>query len=683
MNRFLCDPHDLMLNNMTAFKFSQKLSNISIYVLPILALVGNSLTLLVVFNNIQLNHSSFSVYIKSMAISDTLVLLFKFISYQNKESKYYFSSMCTILIFCGEASVLLSIWTIVAITIERTLVVLFPLHIKKFVSVYRARVLTTIIAILTIIVSARLLIIPIDTSVKQTKRCHPQLNWHSYRQLNMTITQFGYIYIPLPIVIIGNLLTICTVKKAVIQRHDLLTHGNRSTQSNENQLMLMLLMVTLMFIVYFVPFTLTNIISRWGLPFNICFTTKAFEIYIILRALCEFLKDLNFCTNFIIYCISGRRFRHAFYSLHKCNTQQSINTSQYSETNKDRRRSIIYSGGLKLPTTNAIDESGILGTRRGLANIRWYEYTFLILGILATLVTVGLTIARLVTNHCSNSAEVAYGILILVHSIFLLLFLITGIFYQRITDIVAFFISAVMLTIYVITHYLTQKSRPSSSCNTQEEIRLTRLIFTIVFNICFIPLTFLVIKDYRRDEFSKRLFGAFPIARRPLQIYGVFDCILRLSTMLSISTLVLNTYNYTDHNALDTVLLSMGIPIALLWLGFGIGMARLENLILLFIFYFLSLFQLGFLSYSFYTTIKYSKDKPQIPVSTTTSTAANSVVDFVPILHVLYVCLTANLLAHIISMILAFCCTRNFNKGLKERVFNNKFDKWFQQRFQK
>ncbi|CAF1079327.1 unnamed protein product [Adineta steineri] len=336
MNRFLCDPHDLMLNNMTAFKFSQKLSNISIYVLPILALVGNSLTLLVVFNNIQLNHSSFSVYIKSMAISDTLVLLFKFISYQNKESKYYFSSMCTILIFCGEASVLLSIWTIVAITIERTLVVLFPLHIKKFVSVYRARVLTTIIAILTIIVSARLLIIPIDTSVKQTKRCHPQLNWHSYRQLNMTITQFGYIYIPLPIVIIGNLLTICTVKKAVIQRHDLLTHGNRSTQSNENQLMLMLLMVTLMFIVYFVPFTLTNIISRWGLPFNICFTTKAFEIYIILRALCEFLKDLNFCTNFIIYCISGRRFRHAFYSLHKCNTQQSINTSQYSETNKDR-----------------------------------------------------------------------------------------------------------------------------------------------------------------------------------------------------------------------------------------------------------------------------------------------------------------------------------------------------------
>lgn len=33
----------------------------------------------------------------------------------------------------------------------------------------------------------------------------------------------------------------------------------------------------------------------------------------------------------------------------------------------------------------------------------------------------------------------------------------TGIFQQRITDIVAFFISALMLTIYVVVHYLLRK----------------------------------------------------------------------------------------------------------------------------------------------------------------------------------------------------------------------------------
>ncbi len=62
--------------------------------------------------------------------------------------------------------------------------------------------------------------------------------------------------------------------------------------------------------------------------------------------------------------------------------------------------------------------------------------------------------------------------------VFLLLFLITGIFYQRTTDIVAFFISAVMLTIYVIAHYFARRNGPDDNRNTQSEIRLVnRRIF--------------------------------------------------------------------------------------------------------------------------------------------------------------------------------------------------------------
>lgn len=104
---------------------------------------------------------------------------------------------------------------------------------------------------------------------------------------------------------------------------------------------------------------------------------------------------------------------------------------------------------------------------------------------------------------------------------FLLLFLITGIFYQRIVDIVAFFLSAVLLTIYVIAHYFTPRNELETADETQAGLRLVnrkkkelfflimnifkaRLIFTIVFNVCFIPLAFTVIKDYDRDEFSKR-----------------------------------------------------------------------------------------------------------------------------------------------------------------------------------
>ncbi|UJR16140.1 hypothetical protein I4U23_003051 [Adineta vaga] len=352
----------------------------------------------------------------------------------------------------------------------------------------------------------------------------------------------------------------------------------------------------------------------------------------------------------------------------------------------DSGRTTIFSGGLKISAESAIDESGFLGTHRSLRNIRWYEYTFLTLGILAALVTDGLTIARLISIGGSLiDPEVAYGILILVHSVFLLLFLITGIFYQRISDIVAFFISAVILTIYVIAHYVARRNRPSDTRDTQPEIRLARLIFTIVFNICFIPLTIVVIKDYQRDEFSKRLFGAFTEERRPLRIYNTFDCVMRLTTMLSISSLILNLYNYTGYKQLDTAFLSIGIPLTLLWLGVGIGMVRLENYKLVFVFYVLSLYQLGFLGYSLYTVLEHSIDIS--PYSTTTATTMSSTttakppVDLVPILHVLYVCISANLLAHIISMIMGFWCTRNFRKGLKEKLFNSKLDKWIRTRF--
>jgi G protein-coupled receptor 139 len=366
MNRFLCEPNSTVYDNSTVSQFSQKLVLTSVYILPVLALAGNSLILVVILNNAQFNRSSFSVYVKSMAISDTFVLIFKLASYLNKESKKYFPSLCTILPFCSEASVLLSVWIIVTITIERTLVVLFPLHKNKFVSTYRARFTVMIIGIVTIIFSIRLLIIPIDTTIQQTKRCHPtSQQWISYRRVNKIITEFAYCYIPLAIVIIGNLLTVCTVKRAVIRRHDMLTNNSyqqkRQSDSSENQLMLMLLIVTLMFIVYFVPYTITSVISRKGLPFHRCFTTEGIKIFFLIHRLSELLKDLNFCTNFIIYCISGGRFRRALIMFLKNVYRRSPLNSQSFENNRNRSDYLLkkYSERrtIHLSAKNTIEES--------------------------------------------------------------------------------------------------------------------------------------------------------------------------------------------------------------------------------------------------------------------------------------------------------------------------------------
>jgi hypothetical protein len=111
-------------------------------------------------------------------------------------------------------------------------------------------------------------------------------------------------------------------------------------------------MVTLMFIVYFVPFTITNAISRWGLPFGLCFTQKTFETYLIIRSLCEFLKDLNFCTNFIIYCISGRRFRYALCSLIHRNRRKLSASLRYHDSTKQRTERILLQNIQKIDPLN-------------------------------------------------------------------------------------------------------------------------------------------------------------------------------------------------------------------------------------------------------------------------------------------------------------------------------------------
>ncbi|UJR30541.1 hypothetical protein I4U23_018071 [Adineta vaga] len=353
MNRFLCPENRITANASTANQFFQTTTFISIHVLPILALAGNSLIILVILTNSQLNRSSFSVYVKSMAVSDTLVLVLKLLSFENKTSKYFYRpSLCTGLVFLSDASVLLSVWTIVLITIERTLVVVYPLHIKKFVSACRARLFILLIATCSVLLSARILILQIDNSPNPKIRCQPLDAWQSYQKVNGTITEFLSCFIPLTIVITGNFITLYTVKRAVFQRHQILTHQSsiqkRQVDTNENQLMLMLLIVTLMFIVYFVPYTITNVILRWGLPFGSCFTRQAFEAYLYIRSLSELLKDFNFCTNFIIYCISGRRFRYALFSLIRRRKSQLATSTRYQDSSRQRGERVLQQSSRKL-----------------------------------------------------------------------------------------------------------------------------------------------------------------------------------------------------------------------------------------------------------------------------------------------------------------------------------------------
>jgi len=166
--------------------------------------------------------------------------------------------------------------------------------------------------------------------------------------------------------------------------------------------------------------------------------------------------------------------------------------------------------------------------------------------------------------------------------------------------------------------------------------------------------------------------------------------------MFSISSLLLNLYNFNSFEPIDKVLLSVGIPLAFFWLGLAIGMVRLENYFLVVPFVVFFFFQPSFLGYSLYSAIEiHSNDTstisstrptttnfvPFITSESTTKTIMTSTaapMSLIPVPTVLYVCIGVNIFTHLASFVVGFVCMKNYGKGLKERIFNNQLDKWFQ-----
>ncbi|CAM4822888.1 unnamed protein product, partial [Rotaria magnacalcarata] len=129
---------------------------------------------------------------------------------------------------------------------------------------------------------------------------------------------------------------------------------------------------------------------------------------------------------------------------------------------------------------------------------------------------------------------------------------------------------------------------------------------------------------------------------------------------------------------------------------------RVENNKLTWAFFLLSSLQPAFMIYCLFSALKYSPAAPLTTAATTTATAAATTAatattttiiilqftistilkplskSLISILPALYTCVAVNFVSFILSIVFAIKCIRNFDKGLKERVFHSKLDQWLQ-----
>ena len=109
-------------------------------IVVIFGVIGNILSLFV-FLVSPLKRMSWSVYLAALAISDTGFLICVFVSWCSLVGVhlYHMQGWCQFFVYLTYVCGFLSVWYIVAFTVERYIVVCFPLRRQEVCSPQRAR----------------------------------------------------------------------------------------------------------------------------------------------------------------------------------------------------------------------------------------------------------------------------------------------------------------------------------------------------------------------------------------------------------------------------------------------------------------------------------------------------------------------------------------------------------------
>ncbi|KAK9499344.1 hypothetical protein O3M35_002395 [Rhynocoris fuscipes] len=126
-----------------------------LYYTPILVLfgsLGNCLSVIVFFST-KLKKLSSSYYLSALAISDTGVLFFTFTSWLSlfEVSLFNKHGLCQLSVYLMQVCSFLSVWFIVAFTVERFIAVRYPLKRPSMCTVSRAKIVLIGLSLLALL----------------------------------------------------------------------------------------------------------------------------------------------------------------------------------------------------------------------------------------------------------------------------------------------------------------------------------------------------------------------------------------------------------------------------------------------------------------------------------------------------------------------------------------------------
>ena len=317
------------LDTDTPTTWLEYVSNISVPVLLLVGIVGNTLTLIIARSKLY-RYSSHGIYLTALVIADvTFLLTFPFnkkimISLLGRDVRALSVIGCKVHHCIFRAAKMCSSWFVVLVCFERFISVWFPFKARSFSTRKMAAASVCTVSVFILIFCGLRSI----TSGVKNGICLPavlevrnMLLIKAFSYSGMVIRSF------LPTVILLTL-TPMTVWKLYSQRA-LRRHLQSSNSCNNNdetvRTSLMLLSVVIAYIVLITPFCVTQHVLLLS---GIDIVTSSLNWARDLREVTQIFEQLNAVINFIIYVLVNSSVRRYFYSFFKkCHADKHVSVS--------------------------------------------------------------------------------------------------------------------------------------------------------------------------------------------------------------------------------------------------------------------------------------------------------------------------------------------------------------------
>ena len=283
-----------------------------IYVPPIIILagtVGNALTLITISNK-RIEKNSFIVYLGALAVSDTaslyIITLNGWLFFGFDIDIMMGRISCKILSFLYHVIKMLSSLLVAALSTDRMLCICFPLK-KEIISTPKSAkfVLSFIIGFIIVINIHELYGFRLTTIHNATLCTFIDDSYARFYDIYFAwVDTLFYFILPTIIIIVTNILTVRQVIRAnKLAVHALNVPAIRNRIRNERQVIFMAIAVSVAFILLGILIIIRCYVF---IDSEVFYSTSDTES---VMTIFWNLASINFAVNFVLYFVSGKRFR--------------------------------------------------------------------------------------------------------------------------------------------------------------------------------------------------------------------------------------------------------------------------------------------------------------------------------------------------------------------------------------